>query len=211
MCIREWLKRSQKINNDDNSKEDTSSLSTKAFGRVVQINSFAPIIALQLFVSQGAYFDMERLISSWLSQSTSNFGARNMASFSMKYYYLDLPGSEVYLGQDTGKFHEKEHDTRICRGSSLVTVRFVDGGLDNYPSSSPIHSPWRLLIFSCGRKSPKRRPELRNGIEAYFWGINEELTGVRRSLRHVADKISSVAVPSVSAVPIEQTAITAVG
>ena len=145
---------------------------------------------------------MERLMSSWLSKSTSNFGARNISYFSMKYYYLDLQGSEVYLGQDTGDFHEKEHDTRICRGSSLVAVRFVDEGLDNHLLSSPIDSPWKLLVLSCGRKPTKRRSELRNGVEAYFWGINEELAWVRRSLRHVADKIGSIAVPSVSAVPL---------
>ncbi|EUC42382.1 hypothetical protein COCMIDRAFT_8028 [Bipolaris oryzae ATCC 44560] len=37
---------------------------------------------------------------------------------------------------------------------------------------------------------------MQNGVEAFCWGINSELTNVRRRLREVADQIFSVAVPS---------------
>jgi hypothetical protein len=167
----------------------------KVFGRLIQIYSITPIVALQLFVSQGAHFNMERLLSTFLSQGTSTFGERNMWSFSMKYFYLDFQRTEVYLGQVTGDFHEKEEGTLIRRGSSSIILRLADEEHDDQQLS-----PWRLLILSCSRDSPRRITKLRNGVEAYFWGINKELTGVRRNLRHVADRIGSIAVPSVSAV-----------
>lgn len=122
-----------------------------------------------------------------------------MWSFSMKYFYLDFQRAEVYLGQVTGDFHEKEEGTLIRRGSSSIVLRLADEGYDDQQVST-LATPWRLLILSCNRDSPGRITKLRNGVEAYFWGINKELTGVRRNLRHVADRISSIAVPSVSAI-----------
>jgi hypothetical protein len=133
----------------------------------------------------------------------SHFRTRTMASFVMKYYYLDFQGSEVYLGQDSGDFHEKEPGLCILRGSSSVSFRLVDQGLENRQGSSVLATPWRLLIISCGKESPALIPDLSNGPEAYFWGINEELTGIRRSLRHLANRISSIAAPSVGTCAVE--------
>jgi hypothetical protein len=169
----------------------------KVFGPLIQIYSLTPIVALQLFVSQGAYFNMEILLSTFLSQGTSTFGEGNMWPFLMKYFYLDFQRTEVCLGQVTGDFHEKEEGTLIRRGSSSIVPRLADEGHDDQQVS-----PWRLLILSCSRDSPRRITKLRNGIEAYFWGINKDLTGVRRNLRHVADRIGSIAVPSVTVIPL---------
>jgi len=192
---------------DATTNAQTAPKSTKAFGRVVQIHSLRPIITLQLLVCLWDHFDMERLFSTFLSQGTSlgyhphpglDFGIRKIWSFSMKYYYLTLGEPEVYSGQTSRTLHEKEKDLCICRGSSSITLRFADDDGDDNHSVSSAATPWRLLILSCNRQSHRRLPTLRNGVEAYLWGINNELAGARRNLRHVADQISSIAVPSVS-------------
>src|SRR5215471_6918135 len=147
--------------------QEKPSKSTKAFGRVVQVHSLLPIITLQLLVCLGGHFDMERLFSTFLSQSSSlgyhphpglNIGARNMWSFSIKYYYLTLGEPEVYLGQTSGAFHEKEKGIRICRGSSLIALRFAGDSEHDCHSVPSATTPWKLLILSCNHQSQRRLP-----------------------------------------------------
>jgi hypothetical protein len=114
----------------------------------------------------------------------------------MKYYYLSSGEPEGYLGQTSGTFHEKKKGIYICRGSSSVTLQFEgNGNEDHIPT---IATPWRLLINSCDQQAPQPLPSLLSGVQAYLWGVNHELTGVRRALRNMSNQISSISVPSVS-------------
>jgi hypothetical protein len=114
----------------------------------------------------------------------------------MKYYYLSSGEPEAYLGQTSGVFHEKKKGIYICRGSSSVALQFeYNGGEDNITT---ITAPWRLLINSCDQQVVQPLPSLLSGLQAYLWGVNHELTGVRRTLRNISNQISSIAVPSVS-------------
>ena len=175
------------------------------FGRVVHIHSLPPIITLQLLVCLGTYFVLDRLFATFLSRGSSlgyhphwpsDHGPRKMWFFSMKYYYLLIQESPMYLAQTTGKFHDQEKGTRICRGTSMVAVQFAESGLNN--SSAPSSkTPWRLLVLTCSKETPEEVPLLRNAAEAFLWAIDDELTTVRRALRIMAERIGSIAVPSV--------------
>jgi hypothetical protein len=179
----------------------------KTFGRVLQIRSLPPIVALQLLTSLRAHFDVERLFSILISRGTSagyiphlgrDLGAKRFWSFSMKYYYLNVGKPGVYKGQVAGLFHDKEEDLYICRGTALVALslslyHFPEGVDEIAPPT-----PWRLLVLSCNKQTDRRGNPLRNGVEAFLWAIHHELAWVRRSLRHVLNQIASLAVPSAS-------------
>jgi hypothetical protein len=169
----------------------------------VKIHSLISIITLQLLVSHRAHFDIERGLSTFINQGPSicyhsdpNFGKGDTWFFCMKYYYLNDKESGVYLGQASGKFHEKEKGVLISRGSSSVALQFENNGNEDHISNTA--TPWRLLIMSCNQQAPRPLPDLLSGVQAYLWGVNHELTGVRRNLRNVSNEIFSIATPSVS-------------
>jgi hypothetical protein len=170
-------------------------ITNNIFGQVVRIHSLAPITALQLFVSLNSHFDMNRLFASFLNRGNSSFGDHITWSFSIKYYYLDTQRFEVYPAQEIAAFHEKAESTFICRGSSSVAVQFDVGDNDEVEPSS--RTPWTLLSLTCGEEPVGMMGNLKDGVEAYFWAINEELHVARRSLRHLAQEIRSIAAPSV--------------
>ena len=114
----------------------------------------------------------------------------------MKYYYLSSGEPESYPGQISGDFHEKKKGFYICRGSSSVALQFEDNGSEDHAPT--MANPWRLLINSCEQQAPQPLPSLLGGVQAYLWGVNQELTGVRRALRNISIQISAIAVPSVS-------------
>jgi hypothetical protein len=115
----------------------------------------------------------------------------------MKYYYLSFGEPENYPSQIFGDFHEKKKGYYICRGSSSVALQFEDNGSDEYDAPT-MANPWRLLINSCEQQAPQPLPPLLSGVQAYLWGVNQELTSVIRVLRDISYQISAVAVPSVS-------------
>ena len=138
---------------------------------------------------------MNRLFASFLSRGNTGFGDHITWSFSIKYYYLDTRRFEVYPGQEIAEFHEKTESTFICRGSSSIAVQFAIG--DDYEEEPSSRTPWTLLSLTCGDEPVRMMGNLKNGVDAYFWAINEELHIARRSLRHLAQQIRSIAAPSV--------------
>jgi hypothetical protein len=114
----------------------------------------------------------------------------------MKYYYLKSGEPENYPGQICGEFHEKKKGLYICHGSSSVALQFEDNGSEDHEPA--MANPWRLLINSCEQQAPQPLPPLLSGVQAYLWGVNQELTRVRRALRNISIQISAIAVPSVS-------------
>lgn len=165
----------------------------------MQIRSLPPITTLQLLLCLTSHFDLERLFSTFINQGGSSGylpdpgwkGPRNIWFFSLKYYYISFEDQDVYPGQQSGPFHKNLPHLRICRGSSSVALSFSDTEGANTSAALP----WRLLILSCNRDHASSR-KIKNGVEAFCWGINSELRKVRRCLREVAAQISSVSAPS---------------
>lgn len=175
---------------------------SQAFGRVVQIRSLTPITVLQLLVSLSDYFDVQRVFSTFINKGPSICYHPNSAIrmgdtwfFCIKYYYLSSKGSNAYLGQQSGSFHERKMGIQICRGSSSVALQF-EGNEDGDEMSS-CAMPWRLWVNSCAQDDPSPLPNALGGVQAYLWGVNHELANVRRSLRSVSHEIALIAVPSV--------------
>ncbi|EMD86036.1 hypothetical protein COCC4DRAFT_63997 [Bipolaris maydis ATCC 48331] len=117
-------------------------------------------------------------------------GPQNNWFFSIKYYYVSFGGQDVYPGQESGPFRQNLPHLRICRGSSSVALSFSDTEGANTAAALP----WRLLILSCDREHSLSK-KIKNGVEAFFWGINSELRKVRRRLLNMATQISSICVP----------------
>lgn len=170
----------------------------------MQIRSLPPITTLQLLSCLASHFDIERLFLNFINRRKSSGyrpdpgwkGPRNIWFFSLKYYYITSGDQDVYPGQQSGPFHKNLPHLRICHGSSSVALSFSDTEGANASAALP----WRLLILSCNRDHTSGG-KIKNGVEAFYWGINSELRKVRRCLREVADQISSVSVPSVSVCP----------
>jgi hypothetical protein len=153
---------------------------------------------------------MDFLLSIFLSRTSLGYRPqpgidsekRKMWSFSIKYYYLTRDQEDVYSGQVSGPFHEGQSPLRICHGSSSVTLRFADNKSTQKEDENQLApfdaAPWRLLVLSCQNQTPTKLPVLHNGVEAYLWCINNELTTARRSLRNLAEQISAITVSSVS-------------
>ncbi|KAI9776734.1 MAG: hypothetical protein M1839_009378 [Geoglossum umbratile] len=184
---------------DGNNNQAYPPQSSAAHGRIIVVRSLTPLITLQLLVCLRSHFDVERLLSTFLSKGTSqgfcpqqSLQTQNVWYFSFKYYYLTFDDQAVFPGQDFGVFHEKEANIQIRRGSSLVALQFPDGG---GPWASAPSTSWRLLVLSCNRPTFTAPPSLQNGLEAYLWGINQELRGSRRNLRQIAEQITSIATP----------------
>ena len=178
--------------------------STKfTFGKVVQIRSPVPEIVLQLLVCLGIYFDLNQVLSTFLSGPSLGYcsayatdqESRRIWFFSIKYYYLAPKEEPVYPTQKSGIFHETSPRYHIRRGSSSV----VFGGHKKNESDSNLNeAPWRVLVISFEkRNTPTQFATFRNGIEAYLWYIGNEVSIARRSLRNLSSKISDVATPSV--------------
>ena len=148
-----------------------------------------------------ANFDLERLFSTFISEGPSlgylpqpwlNSGPKHTwFFFSMKYYYLGPHNAKVFSGQRSANFRDCKYGQRLYRGSSIVALSLAGDG-------AVCTSPWELMILSCNQQPPRSLPSLFNGIEAYLWAVNHEMTGVRRKLRDVAEQIFSTAIPSVS-------------
>ena len=167
---------------------------------MIRIHKLTPLVTLQLLVCLGIHFDLERLFSTFISEGPSlgylpqpgfDSGRKHTWSFSMKYYYLGPHKATVFSGQRSAYFHDCEKTQRLYRGSSSVALRLAGDG-------AVCALPWRLLILSCNQQPQLSLPGLCNGIEAYLWAINHEMTGIRRKLRDVAEQIFSITVPSVS-------------
>lgn len=167
---------------------------------MVRIHTLTPLVTLQLLVCLGTHFDLERLFSTFISEGPSrgylpqpgfDSGRRHTWSFTMKYYYLGPHKATVFPGQRSAEFHDCKGSQRIYRGSSSVALRLAGDG-------AVCTLPWRLLIISCNQQPQRPLPGLVNGIEAYLWAVNNEMTGVRRQLRDVAEQIFSTTIPSVS-------------
>ncbi len=164
-----------------------------------RIHSLTASITLQLLVCL-THFDLERLFSTFISDGPSlgylpqpgfDSGPKHTWFFSMKYYYLGPPKATVFAGQRSANFHDCKYGQRLYRGSSSVALSLAGDG-------AVCALPWRLLILSCNQQAPQSLPSLFNGIEAYLWAVNHEMTGVRRKLRDVAEQIFFTAIPSVS-------------
>ena len=167
---------------------------------MIRIHTLTPLVTLQLLVCLGTHFDLERLFSAFISEGPSrgylpqpgfDSGRRHTWSFTMKYYYLGPHKATVFPGQRSAEIHDCKGSQRIYRGSSSVALRLAGDG-------AVCTLPWRLLVISCNQQPKRSLPSLVNGIEAYLWAINIEMTGVRRQLRDVAEQIFSTTVPSVS-------------
>ena len=167
---------------------------------MIRLHTLTPLVTLQLLVCLGTHFDLERLFSTFISEGPSagylphpgfDSGRKYTWSFSMKYYYLGPPKATVFAGQRSADFHDSKKSQRISRGNSSVALRPAgDGAL--------CALPWRLLILSCNQQPQQSLPRIFNGIEAYLWAVNHEMTGIRRKMRDVAEQIFSTTMPSVS-------------
>lgn len=195
-----WLALKSTNASNKNPKQRGSE-SCGVFGRVVQIHWLTSITTLQLIVTLGHHFDIERALSTFISRGPSicyhpdsTVGRGDRWFFCMKYYYLSSGEPESCPGQISGGFHEKKKGLNICRGSSSVALQFEDNGSEDHAPT--MANPWRLLINSCEQQAPQPLPSLLSGVQAYLWGINQELTGVRRALRNISIQISAIAVPS---------------
>ncbi|KAL4890130.1 hypothetical protein BDV59DRAFT_204722 [Aspergillus ambiguus] len=100
------------------------------------------------------------------------------------------PNRGLYPDQRSGRFHEKSTE-HIFSGTSIVAVQVP--ALRNGAQSIP--PPWQVLIFTRSNRQQLSAPRVTNGVEAYFWAINNELIATRRSLREIIERISYIAIP----------------
>jgi len=183
------------------------------FGRLVQVRSIPPIVALQLLTALDRRFLMERLLSNLISAGISDgyiphlgfdSGPAFFWSFTIKYYYLHHDEPNTYEGQVSGPLHEKDEDLYICRGTAIVAVNLdLDAFLDrsksrNGPEDMRGDHPWITLILSTNQQNDIKRPRFLNAAEAFLWAVSHEMNWIRRELRRVSNRIASLAVPSVS-------------
>lgn len=178
----------------------------RVFGRLLQIRSLSPIVALQLLTCLQGHFDLDFLFSVLISngQSTARIPDHSMPghpsywSFPIKYYYLSPRKPEVYQGQVSGPFHDKRGGIHICRGTALVALSL---GTSHLPPNAPLDGrvvPWKVLAISCNRTfNDGSTADLKTGATTFLSRILHEIIWTRRNLRTVSNEIASIATPSV--------------
>jgi hypothetical protein len=176
-------------------------------GMTVHICQINPITVLQLLVSLRHSFDIDRLLSTFAHQGTSECYANHVSPgdyslmFSIKYYYLSLEPVTIFLGQRDAAFHTSRPHLRIHGGTALVAVRHIlgKGGIGSSATAINEMETGRVLVLSCSNiRLPPDLPEHRHGLEGYLWAVSEQLTLVHRSLQEFASEVVSIAIPSVS-------------
>ncbi|KAF2473048.1 uncharacterized protein BDR25DRAFT_352524 [Lindgomyces ingoldianus] len=120
-------------------------------------------------------------------------GDRHFWSFTMKYYFLNNGQPGVYEGQVSGPFHEREYNLHICRRTAIVALGLSANSTTKGADDAAASYPWIALILSCNQQWDGERPRFLSGAEALLWAVNQEVSWVRRSLRHVSNQIASLA------------------
>lgn len=116
----------------------------------------------------------------------------------MKYYYLYHSQPEIFEGQVSGIFHERDRDASyICRGSCVISLSLDDGGCleGEYPEDARL--PWRLLILTCNKPTDTKKLQLRNAAEAFLYAIAYEMENIHEQLHRLSARIAGLAVPGV--------------
>ncbi|KAL5384220.1 hypothetical protein DPSP01_005365 [Paraphaeosphaeria sporulosa] len=98
-----------------------------ARGRVIQIRSTPPIVALQLLTVLRPEFNIQRLFYQFTSHMSLAGSYRFTAyedswSYTIKYYYLGHGKTSSYEGHESGILHAKTFGFYICGGTSSITL-----------------------------------------------------------------------------------------
>jgi hypothetical protein len=114
----------------------------------------------------------------------------------MKYYYLSNKEPNIFEGQVSGRFHDRDQ-SYICRGTSLMILSFEDAiRLGGHYSDSP-RLPWRLMILSCIWDMGIPPSSLKYASEAFLWAVHLEMLQVYTKLQTLSARVAALAVPSV--------------